>query len=150
MRLSTASKHPSEGHSHRSSNLAVEPPRNVLCFALVHACASHGTRPDRGSTCCCCRPGWLEKLPSKTCRLLVKTCFQVVLLLYCLMVKLPRPDTVLVQNPPAVPTLMICIMACWWHNAKLVIDWHNFGYTIMSMTMGHRHPLVSHSPAAVR
>ena len=38
---------------------------------------------------------------------------------------------------------MICVMACWWHNAKLVIDWHNFGYTIMAMTMGQRHPLVS-------
>ena len=59
------------------------------------------------------------------------------------MFKLPKPDTVLVQSPPAIPTLMICVMACWWHNAKLVIDWHNFGYTIMAMTMGRRHPLVS-------
>lgn len=89
-------------------------------------------------------PAWLENLPSKTCRLLVKTCLQVLLLLYCLMMKLPRPDTVLVQNPPAIPTLIICIIACWWHDAKLVIDWHNFGYTIMSMTMGRRHPLVCH------
>lgn len=60
------------------------------------------------------------------------------------MFKLPKPDTVLVQSPPAVPALMMCVMACWWHHAKLVIDWHNFGYTIMSMTLGQRHPLVSH------
>ena len=73
----------------------------------------------------------------------MKAAVQIVLLYYCMFIKLPRPDTVLVQNPPAIPTLGLCVMVCWWHGAKLVIDWHNFGYTIMSLTMGRRHPLVS-------
>ncbi|KAA6426965.1 MAG: glycosyltransferase domain-containing protein [Trebouxia sp. A1-2] len=75
-------------------------------------------------------------------KLFVKAAVQILLLCYCMFIKLPRPDTVLVQNPPAIPALALCVLVCWWHGAKLVIDWHNFGYTIMSLTMGRRHPLV--------
>ena len=91
---------------------------------------------------CYCRPAWLQRLPSRVCALLLKAAVQTVLLLHCLFFQLPKPDVVLVQSPPAIPTLMLCVAACWWHHAKLVLDWHNFGYTIMSMTMGSHHPLV--------
>lgn len=104
---------------------------------------NHTSFTDIFSTRCSCRPAWVQRLPFLSCRLFVKAAVQIVLLCYCMFIKLPRPDTVLVQNPPAIPTLVLCVMVCWWHGAKLVIDWHNFGYTIMSLTMGRRHPLVS-------
>lgn len=97
---------------------------------------------------CVCRPVWIQNLPSRTFRLLLKAAVQTLRLFYCLICKLPKPDTVLVQNPPAIPTLMLCVVACWWHGAKLVVDWHNFGYTIMGMTMGRRHPLVCYPAVA--
>ena len=46
------------------------------------------------------------------------------------------------QNPPAVPTIALAILICFFRNTKLVIDWHNYGYTILSGTKGAAHPLV--------
>jgi hypothetical protein len=32
------------------------------------------------------------------------------------------------QNPPAIPSMVIVYIVCKLRGAKLVIDWHNFGY----------------------
>ena len=53
-----------------------------------------------------------------------------------------KPDFILVQNPPSVPTLPVCWFVCWLRGVPLVIDWHNYGYTILSLTLGPRHLLV--------
>ncbi|ORX94756.1 beta-1,4-mannosyltransferas-like protein [Clohesyomyces aquaticus] len=54
----------------------------------------------------------------------------------------PPPRWVLVQNPPSIPTLAIAALVCWFRQTELVIDWHNFGYSILAMKLGARHPLV--------
>lgn len=42
---------------------------------------------------------------------------------------------VLVQNPPSIPTLLVARLSTWlWSGAALVVDWHNYGYTIMQTT----------------
>jgi hypothetical protein len=46
------------------------------------------------------------------------------------------------QVPPAIPTLPLCWLAAKWHRAAFVIDWHNFAYTLMALSMPRRHPLV--------
>ncbi|ORX51786.1 hypothetical protein BCR36DRAFT_411757 [Piromyces finnis] len=48
-----------------------------------------------------------------------------------------RPKYILIQNPPAIPTLIVIQLVSFLHQSKLIIDWHNFGYTIMSVTMGN-------------
>lgn len=48
----------------------------------------------------------------------------------------------LVQNPPSIPTLVIAQAMCFVRNTKLIIDWHNFGYTILALKLGAKHPLV--------
>lgn len=48
----------------------------------------------------------------------------------------------LVQNPPSIPTLMIAVWICFFRNTKLIIDWHNFGYSILALKLGSQHPLV--------
>lgn len=48
----------------------------------------------------------------------------------------------LVQNPPSIPTLAIASLVCFFRNTELVIDWHNFGYTILGLKLGQNHPLV--------
>jgi beta-1,4-mannosyltransferase len=45
-------------------------------------------------------------------------------------------DVILVQNPPSMPTLLLAYLYCVWqgifkrHRPRLVIDWHNLGYTM--------------------
>ncbi|KAJ8104968.1 hypothetical protein OPT61_g10466 [Boeremia exigua] len=48
----------------------------------------------------------------------------------------------LVQNPPSIPTLAVASLVCFIRNTQLVIDWHNFGYSILALKLGNNHPLV--------
>jgi len=56
--------------------------------------------------------------------------------------KVPRPDLVLVQNPPSVPALFVAWLVARFRKAKLVIDWHNLGYTLLALRLGRWHPMV--------
>jgi beta-1,4-mannosyltransferase len=47
-----------------------------------------------------------------------------------------------VQNPPSIPTLAVAWLMCFLRNTELVIDWHNFGYTILALKLGPSHLLV--------
>ncbi|KAL3421113.1 glycosyl transferase group 1 [Phlyctema vagabunda] len=49
----------------------------------------------------------------------------------------------LVQNPPSIPTLFIAIIVCFLRNTHLIIDWHNYGWTILAGTRGPSHPFVT-------
>ncbi len=46
---------------------------------------------------------------------------------------LPAPDVVLVQLPPAVPGAVCAWAWARWHRARLVIDWHNLGWTLLQL-----------------
>ena len=48
----------------------------------------------------------------------------------------------LVQNPPSIPTLAVAYVICFLRHTRLIIDWHNFGYSILALRLGSRHPLV--------
>ncbi|KXZ47485.1 hypothetical protein GPECTOR_35g923 [Gonium pectorale] len=63
-------------------------------------------------------------------------------LLWMMLVQLPTPSAILLQNPPAIPTMAVCWLAARRHRAKLVIDWHNYGWTILALAQGAGHPLV--------
>lgn len=63
--------------------------------------------------------------------------------------RLQKPDLVLVQNPPAFPTLAVA----WWTlrrrgargrrpGVRFVIDWHNLGFTLLQLRLGEWHPAV--------
>jgi beta-1,4-mannosyltransferase len=56
--------------------------------------------------------------------------------------RLPRPDLVLVQNPPAFPTLIVTRFALVRRGVRFVIDWHNIGYTLLQLRLGQWHPVV--------
>jgi beta-1,4-mannosyltransferase len=44
---------------------------------------------------------------------------------------LTKPDFMLVQSPPAIPTLIIVQIVCLLRGTKLVVDWHNYGFTLL-------------------
>lgn len=66
----------------------------------------------------------------------IKVLAQLIQLLWVLLVSVPVPDVILVQNPPSIPTLAVAWAAARVRGAKFVIDWHNFGYTILALTAG--------------
>jgi beta-1,4-mannosyltransferase len=56
--------------------------------------------------------------------------------------RLSRPDLVLVQNPPAFPTLAVTWFSLRHRGVRFVIDWHNLGYTLLQLHLGQWHPAV--------
>src|SRR5438034_409375 len=56
--------------------------------------------------------------------------------------KLKRPDLVLVQNPPAFPTLAVTWFSLRRKDVRFVIDWHNLGFTVLRLRLGRWHPVV--------
>jgi beta-1,4-mannosyltransferase len=63
-------------------------------------------------------------------------------LLWRLLAAVGRPDVILVQNPPSVPTLLVALIAARARSARLVVDWHNFAWTMLALRLGHGHPIV--------
>jgi len=53
-----------------------------------------------------------------------------------------KPDVVLAQNPPAIPTLMVSLCVARLRSAKLVVDWHNYTASVLSLRLGVSHPVV--------
>ena len=56
--------------------------------------------------------------------------------------KLRRPDLVLVQNPPAFPTLAVTWFSLQRRGVRFIVDWHNLGYTLLQLRLGRWHPAV--------
>ncbi|CAL8460619.1 g148 [Coccomyxa elongata] len=83
----------------------------------------------------------LVRVLPRSLALIFKAGFQALMLLIMMIFWLPSPDTLLLQVPPAIPTLVMCWLACLWHRATFIIDWHNFAHTLMALSMYHGHPL---------
>jgi beta-1,4-mannosyltransferase len=73
---------------------------------------------------------------------LVRVLRQSLELLVTLGWRIPRPDVLLVQNPPAVPTLLVSVLVARARGLRLVIDWHNFGWAMLALRLGPSHPVV--------
>ena len=43
------------------------------------------------------------------------------------------PKFTLVQNPPSIPPLLVAFIFCQLTESKFVIDWHNYGFSIMKI-----------------
>ena len=58
------------------------------------------------------------------------------------LLRLPKPDVIVVQNPPAVPTLAVAWMVARMRGARFVIDWHNLSHTVLAVPLGEHHRAV--------
>ncbi|KAI1819247.1 glycosyltransferase family 33 protein [Xylaria intraflava] len=72
----------------------------------------------------------------------LKVLWQVATLVHVLGYATPASTWLLVQNPPSIPTLAIAFLVSILRNTRLMIDWHNYGWTILAGTKGHNHPFV--------
>lgn len=64
---------------------------------------------------------------------LIKIIIQFFYLFYKLLFKIPKPNYLILQNPPGVPTIFICLIVCYIRGTKFILDWHNYGYTILKV-----------------
>ncbi len=64
----------------------------------------------------------------------------IALLLVCC--RLTRPDVIVAQTPPAIPTLLIVWLVATFRRSRLVLDWHNLGWTLLALRHGTGHPFV--------
>ncbi|BGP57038.1 mannosyltransferase [Rhodotorula sphaerocarpa] len=55
----------------------------------------------------------------------------------------PAPAFLLVQNPPAIPTLAVVKTVAFFSGSRVVIDWHNTGYSVLALRLGADHKAVS-------
>ncbi|XP_017102331.2 chitobiosyldiphosphodolichol beta-mannosyltransferase [Drosophila bipectinata] len=86
----------------------------------------------------CCKIQELTPVPvtnlTPKLRLLFKAFWQTLSLLIAL-ISIRRPSFLLVQNPPGIPTLIVCYLYCTLTRTKFVIDWHNYTYTVLALGM---------------
>lgn len=87
------------------------------------------------------KPNWLPQLVYYV----LKTIFLFVQLIMVIFWNTSKHSHILVQNPPAIPTLAVAWLIGVYRQSKFIIDWHNYGYTILSLAVGSRNPLVNFS-----
>ncbi|XP_067914839.1 chitobiosyldiphosphodolichol beta-mannosyltransferase isoform X2 [Heterodontus francisci] len=75
------------------------------------------------------------KFGSKIFHYGVKIIVQTLQICYVLL-KIDAPSYVLLQNPPGLPAIAATWAVCLLRGSKFIIDWHNYGYTILSLTHG--------------
>ncbi|KAG2753400.1 glycosyltransferase family 33 protein [Suillus brevipes Sb2] len=74
----------------------------------------------------------------------IKIIYQIATILYALVFEIRRPpEFIMVQNPPSIPTLAIVWLVGGMMGSKVIIDWHNLGYSILALKLGQTHVLVN-------
>ena len=83
----------------------------------------------------------VPQFPMRLLNYAFKTIFQSLNLLFLLSIT-SKSDILVMQNPPAIPAVIICWFYTRLVGAKFIIDWHNYAHTIMALNVGTSHPLV--------
>jgi hypothetical protein len=79
---------------------------------------------------------WILRAP-------IRIAYQIVSVLHTCFFRVPvHTELLIVQNPPSIPTLALAQLVCLIAGSRLVIDWHNTGYSILSLRVGKQNPLV--------
>lgn len=63
----------------------------------------------------------------------LKLAQQVLQLLWILLTE-PTVDVILVQNPPCIPTFAVVLLVRLLRGCRVVVDWHNLGFTILGLS----------------
>ncbi|XP_023534647.1 UDP-glycosyltransferase TURAN isoform X2 [Cucurbita pepo subsp. pepo] len=90
-------------------------------------------------------PKFLQNLPwiFRPVTLLLKPLIQFLMLLWFLIVRIHSPAFFIVQNPPSVPTLIAVKWASILKRSAFIIDWHNFGHTLLALSLGRNSSFVA-------
>ncbi|KAG5519577.1 hypothetical protein PMAC_001732 [Pneumocystis sp. 'macacae'] len=72
----------------------------------------------------------------------IKALFQAFFLFFVLVYSTHSFEYLIVQNPPSIPSFAVIRLVCLIRSTKLIIDWHNLGYSVLSLKLGPNHILV--------
>lgn len=76
-------------------------------------------------------------VPFRLARYILKTIVQSVSISFSLFFTCAQnseyPRNILVQNPPSIPSLAVSYIFAQITDSKFIIDWHNYGYSIMEL-----------------
>ena len=102
-----------------------------------------------------CRPAVFKSLPTKLVWLLKLALyfFAMLALMIAATIRAGRPNVMLLQSPPAVPTLAVCALIRYLYGTATIIDFHNIAYTLMPTVPPpgqDRSLLYADDPVAVR
>jgi beta-1,4-mannosyltransferase len=87
-------------------------------------------------------PQWMSNWLPRIVSLGFKALWQFITLFFSLPM-VSGPQFILMQNPPSIPTLIVAYFYTLFHpRTKLVLDWHNYGFSILQMSFHGQHPLV--------
>ena len=86
---------------------------------------------------CCC-----SKVGPQALQYFLKALYLSLALIFTLLSQRVSPKFVLVQNPPSVPTLGAVWLFTKLADTKFIIDWHNYGFTILSLNKSKQNILV--------
>lgn len=59
----------------------------------------------------------------------------ITITLLIALISIRQPKYLICQNPPGVPTLFVCYAYCLFTRAKFIIDWHNYTYSILELSL---------------
>lgn len=109
-------------------------PLNSICEADKERCRIHRMSPV---------PELRRRPLPAILQLIFKTLWQTMTLIISLLLMGRKPAVVLMQNPPGIPTLIVVYFLCLITRSKMVIDWHNYSFSILALKLarGQRHPL---------
>ena len=86
-------------------------------------------------------PKLINKLP-RTLRYLAKFAYQTFQLTFVLLRTVSKSRCLLLQSPPAIPTLLVASFTGLIRGTEVCVDWHNYGYTLMGLQLGQDHSIV--------
>ncbi|KAF7459012.1 chitobiosyldiphosphodolichol beta-mannosyltransferase-like [Cryptosporidium felis] len=56
--------------------------------------------------------------------------------IFLALMSIPNLGGILLQVPPSIPAIPICLFISFLRGAPLIIDWHNYGHTLLVQTRG--------------
>ncbi|KXH49317.1 glycosyl transferase group 1 [Colletotrichum simmondsii] len=71
-----------------------------------------------------------------------KVVWQAYSIFYVLAYTAPPARWIVIQNPPSIPTLHLALLVSLLRGSHLLIDWHNYGWSIMATGRSQKNPLV--------
>ncbi|KAM0285958.1 hypothetical protein ACHAQH_001145 [Verticillium albo-atrum] len=72
----------------------------------------------------------------------LKVIWQACATFYVMAYQAPAARWIIIQNPPSIPTLHLALIISVLRGSHLLVDWHNYGWSILATTRGRSNRFV--------
>ncbi|KAM0328155.1 hypothetical protein ACHAQA_005561 [Verticillium albo-atrum] len=72
----------------------------------------------------------------------LKVIWQACSIFYVMAYQAPAARWIIIQNPPSIPTLHLALVISVLRGSHLLVDWHNYGWSILATTRGRSNRFV--------